>query len=485
MPISKAELLPTDWKNRSVVNRLNQTLGLAKALYASVAFWTISPGYLSPRLEQLLAKRPSFCCVDLRGGTNLNRLLAFHDAGARELFLFLRKVTQSSELALNRHLLHTKLLLFDLPDGQAELWVGSHNFTAYALGGGNREASVVLPISRRTKLYRQTKAYLKALRQECIRFDRTQFAQYKQLQGTANDPELECYVLPLFWDSQSHERGVKTLADQTALLLTRDAETGARLIRHFSYDKPLLVWAYDLATGDSTYWNAEVQNAARITTRANSSSDLRFGHPLLIIVQDLQLPQLRRKTQELDQSLLREFSHSASLRLYANVTKRYQLLPPPDPETKARWVPDPHATAELHTLTEEAMRLHASLYADSELPPLRGNHTPDPEVVAWETKLAQSASRARRSPPVARQPIVLKPVFQATRPAEVDDPLNTLTQRLSSVAVRQGLQQQLGRPLQANTLLAKPAPTDLFFFDYEAAAITLEKVLLKYHLVLR
>jgi HKD family nuclease len=485
MAISKTELLPTDWENRSVVPRLNQTLEVAKALYASVAFWTISPGYLSARLEQLLAMPPSFCCVDLRGGTNLNRLLAFHDARASELFLFLRKVTQSSELALNRHLLHTKLLLFDLPDGQAELWVGSHNFTAYALGGGNREASLVLTVSQDVELYRQAKTYLLALKKECIRFDRAQLDQYKQLQGTDDDPELECYVLPLFWDSQRHQRGLHTLADQTALLLTRDAETGARLIRHFGHDKPLLVWAYDLATGEPTYWNAEVQNAARITTRTNSSSDLRFGHPLLITVQDQQLPQLRPKTQELDQALLREFSHSASLRLYANVTERYQLLPPPDPEAKARWVPDPHATAELNALTEEATRLHAALRAGADQPLLRNSRAPNPEVAAWETKLVQSAPRARRLPPVARQPIVLKPVFQAAKLPEVHDPLNALTQRLSSAASRQGLRQQLGQALRADTFTAKPAQTSLLFFDYEAAAITLEKVLLKYHLVLR
>lgn len=485
MSIVQAELLPIDWENRSVVPRLNQTLEIAEALYASVAFWTISPGYLSARLEQLLAKSPSFCCVDLRGGTNLNRLLAFHDAKASELFLFLRKVTQSSELALNRHLLHTKLLLFDLPDGQAELWVGSHNFTAYALGGGNREASLVLTVSQRTEIYQQAKAYLLALRQECTQFDRAQLDQYKQLQGTDDDPELECYVLPLFWDSQRHQRGLHTLADQTALLLTRDAETGARLIRHFGHDKPLLVWAYDLATGEPSYWNAEVQNAARITSRTNSSSDLRFGHPLLITVQDQQLPQLRPKTQELDQALLREFSHSASLRLYANVTARYQLLPPPDPEAKARWVLDPLATTELHALTEAATRLYAALHAEADQPPSRGGRAPNPEVAAWESKLLQSAPRARRLPPVARQPIVLKPVFQASKRPEVHDPLNALTQRLSSVASRQGLRQQLGQALRAETFIAKPAQTSLLFFDYEAAAITLEKVLLKYHLVLR
>ena len=150
-------------------------------------------------------------------------------------------------------------------------------------------------------------------------------------------------------------------------------------------------------------------------------------------------------------------------------------------------MPDPHATAELHALTEEATRLYAALRAgtDADQPLPRDGRAATPEIAAWETKLVQSAPRARRLPPVARQPIVLRPVFQATSPPEVHDPLNALTRRLSSVASRQGLRQQLGQSLRADTFTARPAQTSLLFFDYEAAAITLEKVLLKYHLVLR
>ncbi len=38
-------------------------------------------------------------------------------------------------------LLHAKMLLFWMPDGTAELWVGSHDWTKRALLGLNVEAS--------------------------------------------------------------------------------------------------------------------------------------------------------------------------------------------------------------------------------------------------------------------------------------------------------------------------------------------------------
>jgi hypothetical protein len=113
MGAHQVELLPTEWgeaADRSIRDRLNQALEEAEALYASVAFWNIVPGYLSPRLQHLLGQKDSFCCVDLhgnaRGETRVERLRAFHQAGATEIYLFLRKIAGSSELGYNRHLLH-------------------------------------------------------------------------------------------------------------------------------------------------------------------------------------------------------------------------------------------------------------------------------------------------------------------------------------------------------------------------------------------
>jgi len=494
MPTLQAELLPIKWgtnDDRSVVARLNQTLDAATALYASVAFWTIVPGYLSHRLQQLLGRSPSFCCVDLhgnaRGGTRVERLRAFHEAGATELYLFLRKVAGSSELGLNRHLLHTKLLLFDLPSGRAELWVGSHNFTVFALGGGNREASLVLTLNRRTTLYRQAKAYLLALRQQCHRYQANLYEQYLELQGEGDEPGLECAVLPLLWDSQKLSVLGMSLSDQTALLLTRDQLTGERLTTHFGSRKPLLVWAYDTATGQASYWTAETLNAARISDRRRASSAMRYDHPLVITIGHGELPELRPREAELGPDLLRQFKHAFSLYLTADVTTRYQLKPLPAEEDKARWVVDAAATQALDQVRLQELALLAYTTA-----PAKPVLSPDifspssPPVARWEAEL-ERVNRTRRRPSTEQgtsaTPEVLRPEFRPVQKPEAPDPLTDLLRRLvPATAARQQLRQRLGQRLQAE-LFTESRPTALTFLEHEAASITLSKVLLRYLLV--
>lgn len=489
----QVELLPTEWgdaADRSIQERLNQAVEAAEALYASVAFWTIVPGYLSPRLQLLLSQEDSFCCVDLhgsaRGGTRVERLRAFHEAGATELYLFLRKIAGSSELGYNRHLLHTKLLLFDLPGSKAELWVGSHNFTAFALGGGNREASLVLTISRHSALYHQAKAYLLALRQECHRYQAELYEQYLELQGEQDGTGLECAVLPLFWDSVQLGAHGLGLADQTALLLTHDRLTGERLTAHFGSRKPLLVWAYDTATGRASYWTAEALNAARISDRRQASSAMRYDHPLVITVGHGELPELRPREEELGPRLLRQFQHAFSLYLTADVTDRYQLKPLPAEEAKARWVVDAAATLALDQLRMQELALLTLTTPPEDLMPLAGATRPaEPPVARWEAELVR-VNRARRS--VAESgttgtPEVLRPAFRPPQVPEAPDPLADLLHRLvPATAARQQLRQRLGQRLQAE-LFTDPKPTALTFLEHEAARITLAKVLLRYLLV--
>ncbi len=494
MPTLKAELLPLQWDTlaeRSIIARLDQSLDVATALYASVDFWTIAPGYLTPRLQQLLGRAPSFCCVDMhgsaRGGTRVERLRAFHEAGATELYLFLRKVAGSSELGLNRHLLHTKLLLFDLPGGQAELWVGSHNFTAFALGGGNREASLVLPLSRRTGLYRQAKAYLLALRQQCHRYEASLYDQYLELQGENDEPGLECAVLPLLWDSQKLRGLGLGLADQTALLLTRDQLTGERLTTHFGGRRPLLVWAYDTATGQASYWTAEALNAARISDQRRASSAMRYDHPLVITIGHGELPELRPREEELGPGLLRQFRHAFSLYLTADVTDRYQLKPLPTEETQARWVLDAAATRALEQVRlRELAFLATATEADQPARATATRRPGSPPVARWEAEL-ERVNRARRyssaEPGTPAPPQVLRPKFRPAQKPAAPDPLADLQHRLvPATAARHRLRQRLGQRLQAE-LFTDPTPGALTFLKHEAASITLSKVLLRYLLV--
>lgn len=488
MSIKKVELLPTEWDNvedRAIIDRLNQTLQVAEQLYASVAFWTISPYYLSEHLVRLLASPRSFCCVDLRGRTRVPQLLAFYRAGATRFFLFIKRLTNSSELGLNRHLLHTKLLLFDLPDGRAELWVGSHNFTDFALAGGNREASAVLSLSQQSALYHQAKAYLHALQAECFPFDPALLDQYLQLQGNPDDvPELECYVLPLYWNSALPGYGPDQLARQTVLLLNNNESAANRLDALYGRRQPLLVWALDLHTGQVSLWNARLQNAGRID-RTRSSSDIQFGDRLLAVLEDPeQLPYLAPRVREIGPKDLSRFSHLANIWLYENVTRDILPVPPPDSKTKAHWQRDAQATAALQKQlqrTVAAARNYGMQLSDN-LPGEQLSQT-GLNATGWLEQLRQEASRKHtRSTAVARLPVIERPVFAPAQPVAVRDPLQQLAQL--SADERQRLRTQYEQPLRAqyfnerapaiNPPPAPKLPTEL-----------LEKLLHKYRLLLQ
>ena len=484
MAIINAEFLPTDWKNRSVVARLNETLAVAEELYASVAFWTVGPGYLHPRLTQLLGRENSFCCVDLRGHTKLAQLQAFHAAKATRFFLFIKRLVNSSELGLNRHLLHTKLLLFDLPGGQAELWTGSHNFTDYALAGGNREASVVLRIAQNSALYQQAKAYLQAIWQECkeFQFNPALLAEYQQLQGTSEaEPELECYVLPLYWNSALPGYGPRQLTDQTALLLSNHQSAAARLNDLYSKDRPLLVWAFDLHSGAVSLWNARVQNAARID-RTPSSWNMRYPDRLLAVLEDSQqLPYLAPRVSETGPSTLSQFAHAANLLLYENVTDSLLLVPPPAPQTKAHWQRDEKATAALHQQLRGLSLAYPEVYGLQVV-----DATPETGLNAtgWLTHLQQETTRKHRNRPgkAVALPVVERPVFAQPTPNSFRDPLQQLTQL--TAAERQALQMRYEQPLRQRYFNERPVTTGLLPPTPKLPVELLKELLLKYQLLL-
>ncbi len=490
--LNQPTFLPSNWDNRNIIPRLNQTIEVAKALYASVAYWTIGTGILHPRLQQLLKHRPSFCCVDLHFPTNIDKILTLYDDGAHELFLYMRKVTNSSETRLHRHLLHTKLLLFDLSNGQAELWVGSHNFTLQALQGANREASVIIPLPQNSPLYVQAKDYLLAIRNEeyCLKFDPALIDQYKQLQGQDEaDAELECFVLPLLWNSNQHPNGAaNALAEQTALLLGDNPEVSKSLDQLYARQASLLVWAYDLATGRVSYWNARVQNASRID-RVNSSSNIWFGHPLLAILEDNRLPYLAPKVQELNQPLLRNFAHAASIWLYEEVTTRLAIMPPPNPKAKAHWIIDRPGTRELQQLSDELLN-HISGYTNNQSGYLRPNDRDELglNTEGWLANLEEEAAKKQRARnarrlPAPKLPVVKRPVFAVPDPETPTDPLRDLQSSLTE-ADRHALQMRYEKPLRARYFGDQRPSQGLILYSAALPNITLDKLVIKYRLLI-
>jgi HKD family nuclease len=118
-------------------------------------------------------------------------------AGANVYLYLLNPNPQPGELKskVPPHLLHPKQLLFDYKDEPAELWVGSHNWTARALTGVNIEASLRVRLSSDSKLYADAAAFLDAIRANCVPFDVTAVNYYKWLQQS--DQEEEIWVVEL------------------------------------------------------------------------------------------------------------------------------------------------------------------------------------------------------------------------------------------------------------------------------------------------
>ena len=100
-----------------------------------VAFWTIKPDFFSMKaFVRALKKEGSFFCCDIQLPTNIDNILAHYKEGVREIYL--HKYRQSpDEYTQNTNLLHSKALLFQLDELNVEIWVGSHNFTRYAIEG--------------------------------------------------------------------------------------------------------------------------------------------------------------------------------------------------------------------------------------------------------------------------------------------------------------------------------------------------------------
>jgi hypothetical protein len=172
---------------RSIVPDLQDVIDQSIRLRMAVAFWTIDPDAVSSRLADLLSKEGSFACVDLHLPTNVDRICDLAQRGALMYFHGMKvgydyKKPDGVTQGLSTNLLHSKVLLLDLPDGQAEVWVGSHNWTEYALGGFNIEASLRIKTDTDSALYMDIATHLEQIRRQCDIVDHSLREVYRAVQ---------------------------------------------------------------------------------------------------------------------------------------------------------------------------------------------------------------------------------------------------------------------------------------------------------------
>jgi hypothetical protein len=172
------ELTP-DWENPDVRPGLANCLKKAKLLRSAVAYWTVPPDFVHQFLADRLSEPDGFLCVDIHLPTDIDQLASLVRRGA-SVRIFCEDITAFRNE--ETHLIHTKMLLFWMPDRTAELWIGSHNWTRRALVGGNVEASLIVRMPDSSALFSSAVLYLEKIKRICQPFDLTRIEFYKNLQ---------------------------------------------------------------------------------------------------------------------------------------------------------------------------------------------------------------------------------------------------------------------------------------------------------------
>jgi len=174
--------------HKPIAPRLKELIESAVRLRMAVAYWTIKKDYLSNNLVNLLSKEDSFACIDLSYPTKVSEVCDLASHGARTYF-YLRKIKDDPSNPdghiphLAGNLLHSKVLLFDLPDSKASIWIGSHNWTDRALSGINIETSAEIKTTENSPVYKQIESLLFLIKDKCREVNPNLKEIYENIQG--------------------------------------------------------------------------------------------------------------------------------------------------------------------------------------------------------------------------------------------------------------------------------------------------------------
>jgi hypothetical protein len=139
--------------------RLEEISIKAKSVIGLVAFWTISYDDL-PSFINLLKDQNSFMCVDPTNPTDIEILFDLgQDNCNLNVYSYQVYAFESTD-----GLLHSKVMLFDIDEEYAELWIGSHNLTKRAINGINVEHSLIIKLKKNTELYKEIRDQILLIR---------------------------------------------------------------------------------------------------------------------------------------------------------------------------------------------------------------------------------------------------------------------------------------------------------------------------------
>jgi hypothetical protein len=206
--IINVRLVPS-WNSPDVRRHLALALQAAQALRSAIAYCTVDADFLGPNLCSRLKQPHGYLCVDVHLPTDIDELAQLVRRGA-DVRIYCEEISPPKGDRDLRHLLHTKMLLFWMPDRTSELWVGSHNWTTRALTGLNAESSLVVKMHDSSGLFGEAAEYLERIKAICETFDLSRIELYKQLQRRSSERNVHSIEIETE-EAESLEQSVATI----------------------------------------------------------------------------------------------------------------------------------------------------------------------------------------------------------------------------------------------------------------------------------
>ncbi|OKH31125.1 hypothetical protein NIES2119_29595 [[Phormidium ambiguum] IAM M-71] len=300
------ELIPSV-EHSSIKTRLETSLNKCQNVKGAVAYWTIDTAFVTG-LAEVLQREDSYYCIDIHKPTNIDYLAEFKKLDSN-IFLHdyeLKSNSQNYELEMqqkNPYLLHSKMILFELPDYKVEIWVGSHNFTQRAIRGVNIESSIIIRTNQNSKIYSDVLKYLTFIKDNCIPFDLKDVDFYKLLQGEYEE-DTGSWVLELVGENAANlvdEKMIQLLGVDSKDLIDR-------------LGQEIIIQILNLDDEKEYIYKAEVLQAGEMNLQNSKSFGITFSPRRYAVRGTDKIPYLR-KEQEISQTLLQEHNYYINLEI--------------------------------------------------------------------------------------------------------------------------------------------------------------------------
>lgn len=263
--ISDIRLIP-EWDSPSIEEPLQHLLCTSDFLQAAVAYWTVTDRLFGASLPKALGHSNGFLCVDLHLPTDVDALNDLVRKGAH-VYLYIEDIPTLTDEGLREPpcLMHSKMLLFRSLDQDAELWVGSHNWTNRAILGLNVESSLSVKLKMQSPLFSQAEAFLAQIRAISHPFDPEKVPFYKEWQKKQTQRTTPVIRL--------EAKGAATLGEETIALFGTDSKDLKEL---GGVPRNAYVMVFDTDTGKDHLYPTRIVHAGLLSASDSAAGGISF-----------------------------------------------------------------------------------------------------------------------------------------------------------------------------------------------------------------